>query len=60
MNRPIPLTCMCDDQIFEACDLHGCCPHEFGDSMLIERCCRHGMSPKPTADQPTITVLAMA
>jgi hypothetical protein len=42
------------DQISTAFDQHGYRPHEFGDSMLIERGCR--IASLPTADQPTISI----
>src|SRR5262245_61748553 len=42
------------DQISTALDQHGYRPHEFGDSMLIERGRRIALS--PTADQPTISI----
>jgi hypothetical protein len=44
------------DQISPAFDQHGYRPHEFGDSMLIERGCR--IAPSPTAAQPRISIPA--
>jgi hypothetical protein len=50
------------DQISEALGQHGYRPHEFGDSILIERhpCIARVTTPHPTADQLTISVLAKA
>jgi S-adenosylmethionine:tRNA ribosyltransferase-isomerase len=47
------------DQISMAFAQHGYCPHEFGDSMLIERRpCIARQRPTPDADQPTIRALS--
>jgi S-adenosylmethionine:tRNA ribosyltransferase-isomerase len=50
------------DQISEVLGQHGYRPHEFGDSILIERhpCIARHYPPHPTADQLTISVLAKA